>query len=322
MIGFSQARLEAVHEGIVVIATALRGKPTSRSGNTLRFRRRGSLAIDVEKWVFFDHEAGEGGDAIKLIQREMNLDFRAAVVAGEKLLGLNGEAYGTGQQKARRRPNAARSTKAKPRGISREAMAVWNAALRLDGSIGGLYFEVVRRCGIPGRHCCRFMPAMKHYLSGRIFPCIVTLVTDALTGATLTLHLTFLDNGGRAEAPVKPYRLFWYGLASGGGVARLSPDDQVEAGLIISEGLEDGQSLLDYGSAPVWACLGSGTMGNLPVLAGIEALTICADSDDSGRLAAAKCMERWTAAGREVTVTFPRGAAKDFNEVAQSRADQ
>ena len=56
-------------------------------------------------------------------------------------------------------------------------------------------------------------------------------------------------------------------------------------------------------------------------MAGVEALTICADADVAGRRAAAKCVERWTGAGREVTVTFPYGAAKDFNEVAVSRAN-
>ena len=70
--------------------------------------------------------------------------------------------------------------------------------------------------------------------------------------------------------------------------------------------------------APVWACLG--TIANFPVLAGIEALTLCADADDAGRTAAQKCKDRWTAAGREVTITYPYGAAKDFNEVAVSRA--
>ncbi len=320
MTGIAQGRLETVREGIADIATALLGDPTSWSRGGLRYRRHGSLAIDTDKKVYFDHESSEGGDAIKLIQREMGLDFRAAVVAGEKLLGLYGEADGAVPQKARRRYNSAKAAKPKPRGISREADAVWGAALRL-GSMGGRYLEENRRCGIPGHHCCRFVPAQKHILSSRIFPCIVSLVTDAVTGAPLTLHMTFLALDGRAKAPVKRSRLFWPGLPVGGGVVRLSADDEVETGLAISESLEDGQSLVDHGVRPVWACLSAGAMAKFPLLAGVEALTICADADDAGRRAAAKCMERWTAAGREVTVTFPHGTTKDFNEVAVARAN-
>jgi hypothetical protein len=134
--------------------------------------------------------------------------------------------------------------------------------------------------------------------------------------------MTFLAHDGRGKAPIERPRLFWYGPPIGGGVARLSPDDQVETGLIISEGLEDGESLLDYGLAPVWACLSAGQMAKFPVLAGVEALTICADADanGAGRRAAIACKDRWTAAGREVTITYPRGSAKDFNEVAVARA--
>ncbi len=320
MTGITQERLDALRERIADIATAMLCDPISQSRSGLRYRRHGSLAIDTDKKVYFDHESSEGGDAIKLIQREMGLDFRAAVVAGEKLLGLHGAAAGAVPQKARRRYNSAKAAKPKPRGISRKADAVWGAALRLDGSMGGRYLEENRRCGNPGNHCCRFVPALKHILSSRIFPCIASLVTDAVTGAPLTLHMTFLALDGRAKAPVEPSRLFWPGLPVGGGVVRLSADDEVETGLAISESLEDGQSLVDHGVRPVWACLSAGAMANFPVLAGVEALTICPDADDAGRRAAAKCMERWTAAGREVTVTFPFGTAKDFNEAAVTRA--
>ena len=141
MTGITQERLDALHERIADIATVLRGDPTSCSGNRYRFGRHGSLAIDMNKRVYFDHESSEGGDAIKLIQREMGLDFRAAVVAGERLLGLYGEADGAVPQKARRRYNSAKAAKPKPRGISREADAVWRAALPLDGSMGGGYLE-------------------------------------------------------------------------------------------------------------------------------------------------------------------------------------
>ncbi|MDA1101828.1 MAG: toprim domain-containing protein [Proteobacteria bacterium] len=316
------ARLEAVRAGIAEIATEILGRPTSQNGSGLRYRRRGSLAIDTEKCLFFDHEAGEGGDAINLIRREYNIGFLAAVVVGEELLGLDGNIHGPAYQKPKRRPIATKAAMPKPKGINAEALNAWNSALPLGGSVAVAYFEEIRHCGIPGHHCCRFIPSLRHHKSGRNFPCIVSLLTDAVNGGSLSLHMTFLAHDGRGKAPVERPRLFWYGPPIGGGVSRLSPDDQVETGLVISEGLEDGQSLLDYGLAPVWACMSAGLMAKLPVLAGIEALTICADADanDAGRRAATECKDRWTAAGREVTITYPRGIAKDFNEVAVARA--
>lgn len=315
-------RLETVLDGIVEIVAAMRGKTTSQNHNELRWGRKGSFKVDPRRRNFSDFQNGETGDAIDLIRRETGLDFPSAVVFGEKLLGLDGNVRRPADRKRKQRPKTATTVKRKPKGLNRDALNAWNSAFSLENSIAVAYFEEVRRCSIPGHHCCRFVPAMKHYLSGLIFPAIVSLLTDATTGTPLSLHMTFLAHDGRGKAPVEQPRLFWYGPLIGGCVVRLSPDDQVETGLTISEGLEDGQSLLDYGSAPVWACPNAGHMAKFPVLPGVEALTICADADanKAGEGAATKCMERWTAAGSEVTITYPHGTAKDFNEVAVARA--
>ena len=231
---------------------------------------------------------------------------------------LSSEAAALAQSKPR--PEFVGTAKPRPRGISPEASAVFDSAQPLDGTLGSKYLRSARKCGIPGHHCCRFVPALRHHKSGSNFPAIISLVTDAVTGVPLTLQMSFLALDGMSKAPIEPSRLFWPGLPVAGGVVRLSPDDQVETGLAITEGLEDALSIIDHGWEPVWACLSAGSIANFPVLAGIEALTIFADADDAGRRAATKCMERWTAAGREVTVMFPYGAAKDFNEAAMTSA--
>ena len=59
------------------------------------------------------------------------------------------------------------------------------------------------------------------------------------------------------------------------------------------------------GLRPVWACGGAGTLATLPVLGGIEALTIAADRDTPGMRAAEACAERWRPAGREVSIVPP-----------------
>jgi hypothetical protein len=55
------------------VAQHFYGEPTKSTKQELRFRTRGSLAIDLQKAAWFDHEANEGGGAIDLIKRETGI---------------------------------------------------------------------------------------------------------------------------------------------------------------------------------------------------------------------------------------------------------
>jgi hypothetical protein len=52
----------------------------------------------------------------------------------------------------------------------------------------------------------------------------------------------------------------------------------------------------------------------LPVLPGVEAITIGVDHDPAGLAAAHECARRWRAAGREVRVVLPHAAGDDLND--------
>ena len=60
---------------------------------------------------------------------------------------------------------------------------------------------------------------------------------------------------------------------------------------------------------PVWAATSAGAIARLPVLAGIDALTIFADADQAGRQAAKACADRWAAHGRNVRIVAPGSLA-------------
>ena len=60
------------------VATDLLGKPTTRHGTELRFGTRGSLSVDVERGVWRDHESGEGGGVLALVQRHQRTDSAGA----------------------------------------------------------------------------------------------------------------------------------------------------------------------------------------------------------------------------------------------------
>lgn len=159
----------------------------------------------------------------------------------------------------------------------------------------------------------RWFPREEHP-SGWRGPCLVALVTDTTTGRPLTVHRTWLAPDGSSKAPLDRPRLLWPGLPKRGGVVRLVPDDEITVGLAIAEGIETALAFAQV-FPTVWACIDAGNLASFPVLDGVESLTICADHDKSGLLAAENCARRWYAARREVRVFVPQCAGRDFADV-------
>ena len=72
------------------------------------------------------------------------------------------------------------------------------------------------------------------------------------------------------------------------------------------------------GFRPLWATYSAEAMARFPVLPGIEALTVLADHDQAGLIAAQTCAERWVAAGREVLIRWPDGLGDDYADEVRS----
>ncbi|CAJ3219926.1 DUF7146 domain-containing protein [Burkholderia pseudomallei] len=173
---------------------------------------------------------------------------------------------------------------------------LWNACRAVSGD--ALAYLSARRCRIPPADGdLRWHPSLKHP-ADYAGPALVGLVTHAVTREPMTLHKTWIRTDGR-KADVAPPRLLLGGHRKAGGVIRLWPDEAVTSGLGVAEGVETALSLA-HGYAPVWACIDAGNLKALPVLAGIESLTVAADDDPAGKAAAAACAQRWSNAGREV----------------------
>lgn len=111
---------------------------------------------------------------------------------------------------------------------------------------------------------------------------------------------------------------------TGGCVIRLWPDEAVEQGLVIGEGLETTLAAairIEHRGTllqPAWAAGSSSTLESFPVLDGIESLTIIVDNDASGtgQRAAEACAERWKNAGRQVIRLVPNKPGTDFADIA------
>ena len=101
---------------------------------------------------------------------------------------------------------------------------------------------------------------------------------------------------------------------------KLDPEDAVTMGLVVGEGIETTLSARQLGFKPTWALGSVSTISTFPVLSGIEALTLLAESDKKGANAKAitTCGTRWHEAGRTV-VTVASLIGGDINDALQGR---
>ncbi len=208
--------------------------------------------------------------------------------------------------------------------LSAYGLRIWAESLPLAGSIGEAYL-LARRCVIPPADGdLRFHLALPYPRLGATAeeraaqpdycgPALVALVTDALTGEAIGLHRTWIRPDGTKASTPGPARLLLGGHRKQGGVIRLWPDEAVTTGLAVGEGIETCLSLA-HAFTPVWSAIDASNLTALPVLPGIEALTIAQDNDPAGRAAAQTLAERWAAAGRTAAIVCAETEGADLND--------
>jgi hypothetical protein len=138
---------------------------------------------------------------------------------------------------------------------------------------------------------------------------MVALFRDLVTNEPCGIHRTFLSPAGsRLEKRM-------LGRVRGAAI-KLCADDEVTTGLGVAEGIETALSVMSTGWRPIWVLGSAGAIRRLPVLSGVDALTIFADHDETGvgEAAAGTCAAAWSNAGREVTIAVPNVPGEDFND--------
>jgi hypothetical protein len=148
-------------------------------------------------------------------------------------------------------------------------------------------------------------------------PCMLGLWTDAINGAAKAIHRTAIS------PQLERIDRMSFGPTRG-CVIRLWPDDYVEQGLVLGEGIETtlwAATRIDYLATllqPAWAAGDAGHLRAFPLLSGIDALTLLVDNDanGAGQDAAAECTRRWRAAGREVIPLMTNAIGTDFADLA------
>lgn len=195
------------------------------------------------------------------------------------------------------------------------ALKLWAEAIDPRGTIVEAYLAS-RGLELPdgvAMSTIRFHPSCS-FGQGTRLPCMVAAMRSIETGAVVAIHRTALTEDGR-----KIDRKM-LGPADGAAIM-LGELDAERGALAVGEGIESALSGLAMGYAPTWAMGTAGGIAKLPVLHGIDSLTILGEHDGG---ASAKAIRQvgsaWREAEREVFIALPKaGMGKDANDAWQKR---
>jgi putative DNA primase/helicase len=195
---------------------------------------------------------------------------------------------------------------------SASAVRIWREVTHPDprGTLVEHYLNQHRGLALPDDLCGRVVRfhARCPWEKER-HPCMVTAFRSIADDTLVAIQRTLLSDDGK--------KLDRKTLGPCGGAAiKITADEDIEQGLHIGEGFETCLTAHALGFRPVWALGSADRIGPFPVLAGIDALTIFAETDKKGtnKKNARACAQRWVAAGREALIAVP-DIAGDMNDL-------
>jgi putative DNA primase/helicase len=264
--------------------------------------RSNRFAVDLRTNAWLCRRCQRGGGVVDLVMHLDGVGFKEAVGV------LAGGKCPSPQHTAMARPalNCAADEERK----RQRALQWWEDASPIGGTPAERYLVEIRKLVLPpdlSPRVLRFHPDCPFGDDGTRHPCLLALYrrielplflppdqpVEAEPRAVMRTALTVDGKkiGRMAYGPVR------------GAAIKLSDDADVTMGLIIGESLETTLAAMVFGLAPAWALGSAGGIAKFPVLSGIEALTILAETEDGGanERAIEECFSRWTAAGREVS---------------------
>jgi hypothetical protein len=217
------------------LAKRLCGEPNTALSTVreMRFGRRGSLVVALDRGVFADHEAGVGGGMLDLA---VHLGIACNRAEAARLIGadmvfprtetVGDTAYRERVESDHRQRRVAVAAK------------LWAESEPLAGSIAETYLRHARAITAPLSEAIRFLaraPFAPLSQDHRRYPAMVAAVVDA-DGRTTGAHLTFLHVDGSGKAAVTPSRKM-VGAVKGAHIP-LIPGPR----LIVGEGIESALS--------------------------------------------------------------------------------
>lgn len=184
------------------------------NGREIRIGRRGSLAVDRRKGVFYDNEAAGGGDMLALVMHARGCGFRDALEWADGFLGgrytpLVRHAAYVSDTKERER-NRKRTERAR---------RIWAECCPIHGTLAEQYLREQRGITIDPPPSLRFHPGLPYARDPRLnFPALVAAVQN-VDRKIIGVQATYLDpkTGNKIALYGLPARLS-IGVVKGGAV--------------------------------------------------------------------------------------------------------
>jgi hypothetical protein len=187
------------------------------------------------------------------------------------------------------------------------ALAIWRDSHSAEGTLVETYLRS-RGLTLFASLSIRFHAGLKHP-SGGVWPTMVALVADGVSGDPIGIHRTFLAREGNGKAPVDPAKMM-LGPCRGGAV-RLGPADDA---LMVGEGIETCLAAMQVSGNSAWAALSTSGLRALELPREVRDVLVLADGDDPGEAAAQEGAWRWKREGRRVRIAHPP-QGMDFNDL-------
>jgi hypothetical protein len=268
------------------------GSVAGEAGHSLGVHLSGQKA-----GVWSDFATGESGDALDLVRAVLGVGIGRALIWSRGWLGIE-----RGAAELPPRPALGPKSPDPDRWCHS-----WRSACPIAGTLAATYF---RARGLdyddPKGGVLRFAERRARKSPAGVLehhPALLCALSDVRTGEQCGIINIYIQQDGRDR--LRDQKGKTVTSRARGAAVMLSDFDEPTAGLVLCEGVETGIAIYQSELRPIWACGGTGTLATFPVLGGIEALTIAADTDEPGQHAARALAMRWRQAGREVFIVPP-----------------
>jgi hypothetical protein len=275
------------------LACTLWGPPNEQlsSATKLRFGRKGSKSVDLDRCIWCDHETDEGGGFVDLYRfvHGRNPDKTSCAPARVSCEVDQAEAEA----------NAA---------VAYEIIAKLRAELiRPDKSCVAWYLRE-RGIEVAALDDIAYHRRLWHRPTGGSWPAMVALVRD-VDGHVVALHRTYISRRlPPTKAPIEPNKMLLG--ASRGCAIHLAP---AASTLLLGEGIETVASAMQIFGLPGWSVISDGGLKHVVLPDLVREVVVAADNDKAGISAAIAAAQRFRREGRRVDVQKPADC-NDFND--------